>query len=153
MHPEGFEYSIRTPGTPPRFVEYEEEMDFAWAQFMAEAKKPKEERDLDRLSDLILTLTFFWYNFMPLARGTAACGYVGLLGMFLALDIDIDAAVPKGFQVDWEGILTPHCGDFISALKTWMYPARKETDMLVGLPDVSEKIDTLRKLITALNCQ
>lgn len=153
VHPEGFEYSIRTPGTPPRFVEYEEEMDFIWAQFMTEAKKPKDERDLDRLSDLILTLTFFWYNFMPLARGTAACGYVGLLGMFLALDIDIDTPVPKGFQVDWEGILTPNCEDFIAALKGWMYPARKETSMLHGLPDVACKIDTLRKLIAALNCK
>ena len=42
-----------------------------------------------RVSDLILTMTFFWYNFMPLSRGTAAVGYMGLLAMFLAVDIEV----------------------------------------------------------------
>ncbi len=39
---------------------------------------------------------------MPLSRGTAAVGYMGLIAMFLAIDIDIDTMVPKDFQVDWE---------------------------------------------------
>jgi hypothetical protein len=71
----------------------------------------------DRTSDLILTMTFYWYNFMPLSRGTAAVGYMALLAMFLAIDVEvcmsyvnhaltylsqISARVPKDVQVDWE---------------------------------------------------
>eukprot|EP01104_Vermistella_antarctica_P011610 TRINITY_DN3259_c0_g1_i1.p1 TRINITY_DN3259_c0_g1~~TRINITY_DN3259_c0_g1_i1.p1 ORF type:complete len:828 (-),score=152.43 TRINITY_DN3259_c0_g1_i1:364-2847(-) len=43
--PEGHEYSIRTPGTPPRWEDYEKEMDFIWAK-LAEAGS-KEEVDLE----------------------------------------------------------------------------------------------------------
>ena len=43
--PEGFEYSIRTPGTPPRWKEYDEELSYIWAQLCIAATKP--EIDLD----------------------------------------------------------------------------------------------------------
>ena len=35
------------------------------------------------------------YNFMPLARGTAAVGYLTLLAVFLAADMPIAAHIPK----------------------------------------------------------
>lgn len=43
-----------------------------------------------RVSELILRLSFYWYNFMPLSRGTAAVGYMGLLSLFLSLDIEVN---------------------------------------------------------------
>ena len=126
-------------------------MDFIFGKLKAAITKPKEERDLDEISDWILTLTFFWYNFMPLARGTAACGYIGLLGLFLSIDIEITANVPALQQVDWEGILNPQHDIFINALKPWMYPARTPTKILDELPPVTETFGTLRKMIEALN--
>lgn len=147
--PEGFEYSIRTPGTPPRWKEYEIEMNHIWDLLTKEVTK--QEIDLDRVSDLILTLTFFWYNFMPLSRGTAAAGYMGLLSMFYAIDIEIEGFIPKEFQPDWEGILTPKVEDFIQALKVWMYPARKPTTILNNIPSVGTVFPTIRAMIEALN--
>ena len=35
------------------------------------------------------------YNFMPLARGTAAVGYITLLGIFLAAGMPITAPIPQ----------------------------------------------------------
>lgn len=35
------------------------------------------------------------YNFMPLARGTAAVGYLTLLSVFLAADMPISTRIPK----------------------------------------------------------
>lgn len=148
-------------------------MTFIWNQLSQEATK--KEIDLDkypnictpkscvtnknviynffffRVSDLILTQTFFWYNFMPLSRGTAAVGYMALLAMFLALDIDISCEIPKDFQPDWEGILTPHVQDFINTLKVWMYPARKPTNILDGIPSVAQTFSTIRGIIEAIN--
>lgn len=37
-----------------------------------EASKP--HRDLSKLTELVLHMAFYWYNFMPLSRGTAAVG-------------------------------------------------------------------------------
>ena len=35
------------------------------------------------------------YNFMPLARGTAAVGYLTLLAIFLAADMPVTTQIPK----------------------------------------------------------
>lgn len=35
------------------------------------------------------------YNFMPLARGTAAVGYLTLLSVFQAAKMPIEEAIPK----------------------------------------------------------
>ena len=43
----------------------------------------------------ILTFAYFWYNFMPLARGTAAAGYISILGLFLAAGMPVTTNIPK----------------------------------------------------------
>ncbi len=42
-----------------------------------------------------LSFAYFWYNFMPLARGTAAAGYVAILAIFLAASMPITSPIPK----------------------------------------------------------
>jgi tetratricopeptide (TPR) repeat protein len=147
--PEGYEFSIRTPGTPPRWVEYDHEMTHIFGLLTEAVTAPT--RDIDAVSDLILTLTFYWYNFMPLSRGTAAVGFTALLAMFLAVDIEISAPVPAGQQVDWEGILSPRPEEFIAQLRPWMYNARRHTTLLDSLPLVADVLPTLRSQIEALN--
>jgi hypothetical protein len=39
------------------------------------------------------------YNFMPLARGTAAVGYTTMLGLFWAAGMPISKEIPKDYQV------------------------------------------------------
>ena len=123
-------------------------MDYVFGKLREEATK--EERDIEEISKWILAITFYWFNFMPLSRGTAACGYIVLLGMFLSVDIDIDARVPAKQQVDWESILNPSPSIFINALKPWMYPARKPSTLLRGLPSLRDTFPTLRHRIDAL---
>lgn len=48
-----------------------------------------------------LTYVYYWYNFMPLARGTAVTGYITLLAIFLAADMPITSFIPK--------VRTPSC--------------------------------------------
>ena len=43
----------------------------------------------------ILTFVFYWYNFMPIARGTAVCGYITLLSLFDAAGIPVTTPIPK----------------------------------------------------------
>jgi len=151
--PEGYEYSIRTPGTPPRWIDYDLELSYVFDLLTQECRK--ENWDFEKVSDLILTLTFFWYNFMPLSRGTAACGYVALVAMFLAMGIKISDMVPEGVLVDWEGILRPRHTEFIDAVKPWLYNLRETIDMTEfdSLPHLDEAFPTLRSMITVLNCE
>ena len=51
-----------------------------------------------RLPDLaraVLAFAYTWYNFMPLARGTAAAGYVAILGLFAAAGMPVSTPCPK----------------------------------------------------------
>jgi len=148
--PEGYEFSIRTPGTPSRWEDYNKEMTFIWNSLTSEASKP--DMDLERTSDLILMLTFYWYNFMPLSRGSAAVGYTTMLGLFLALGIDLPVAIPKDLQPDWEAILRPTAFDFIDVIKPWLYPSRVPTNIINTLPVLSLTCPTLRHLFEILNC-
>jgi len=151
--PEGYEFSIRTPGTPPRWIDYDLEMQHFFDLLTEEVSK--ESWDINLVSDLILTLTFYWYNFMPLSRGTAACGYVAMVAMFLALGIKINDLVPEGALVDWEGILRPRPQEFIDTISPWLYDMREKIDMteFESLPDMSSTITTLRMMIEVMNCE
>jgi hypothetical protein len=48
---------------------------------------------------------YYWYNFMPLARGSAAVGYTTILSLFWALGMPVSVNIPKSYQTDWEAIL------------------------------------------------
>eukprot|EP01133_Synstelium_polycarpum_P009737 gene9737-11372_t len=153
VYPEGYEFAIRTPCTPERWAEYDEEMSSIWTRLVsavADYQGSQDQQKMDALSDLVLQLTFYWYNFMPLTRGSAAVGYTVLLGVFLSLDIDIVANIPHNQQPDWEAILRPTPDTFIQVIKPWMYPARQRND-ISALPIVSQSFDTLRKMIQVLN--
>ena len=47
------------------------------------------------LARAVLAFAYTWYNFMPLARGTAAAGYVAILGLFAAAGMPVSAPCPK----------------------------------------------------------
>lgn len=155
MGENSFDFSIRTPGTPPRWVDYDHEMSAAWEALCEtscwEAYGSTDMNLLERVRDCILKLTYYWYNFMPLARGTAAVGYITLLGLFLAAGMEITANIPEGLQVDWEAILSPEVSSFIQAVSPWMYPAVKSNVAWQSLPDVSSTFPTTGSVVAALS--
>lgn len=77
-----------------------------WKEFDAEL-----EASWERLINALLTgtrstiaaaicaYTYYWYNFMPLARGTAAVGYATMLSLFWAAGIPITTPIPTDYQV------------------------------------------------------
>lgn len=149
--PEGFEYSIRTPGTPPRWIDYDLELAHVFELLTIEVRK--ETRDVDRISELILTFAYYWYNFTPLSRGTAACGLMIITSCFLACGIKIGMMVPEKCLIDWECFLRPSPQDFVGEIKKWMWPARQPIDQneFDQLPRVETTLDTMRKMLQAMN--
>ncbi|KAM9971524.1 hypothetical protein ACTFIW_011503 [Dictyostelium discoideum] len=177
IHPEGYEFAIRTPSTPYRWEQYSQELDIIWDQLIdkvfiyqniinskedlidnseaassssSSSSSNQESILLDEISELILCLSFYWYNFMPLSRGSAALGFTTLLGLFLSLDITITSPIPKNQQPDWEAILRPTTTSFISVIKPWLYPARSKFN-LQTTSLVSSQFNTIKKMIQVLN--
>ncbi|XP_051216443.1 suppressor of RPS4-RLD 1 [Lolium perenne] len=151
-----FDFAIRTPCTSSRWEEYQEEMTAAWEAICeAYCSDPNPTRDsnaLDAVKAAILRMTYYWYNFMPLSRGSSVVGYVVLLGLFLAASMDVTASIPPGVQVDWEAILSPDPGTFVEAVKPWLYPSVKMSKSLKDYADVSVAFGTTGSVVAALTC-
>jgi hypothetical protein len=110
----------------------------------------------------ILTYAYYWYNFMPLARGTAAVGYTTILALFWAAGMPVTSPIPPSYQVDWEAILAQRPEQFRQAVGRWLLPpqARGEAGSdaqaqqfppVLELPAVPELLGTMRARLEALN--
>lgn len=100
------------------------------------------------------SLNLIWfcrYNFMPLSRGSAAVGFVVLLGLCLAANMEFSGSIPEGVQVDWEAILTFSPDSFVESVKKWLYPNMKVTTSWKDYPDVASTLSTTGSVIAALS--
>ena len=156
--PGGYDFTIRTPCTPDRWAQFDGELSAAWESVMAcgrsyEATKTTEARDA--FVDAVLTLTFYWWNFMPLTRGSAMCGLLGMHALFLSVGLELAKEIPNNVQFDWEAILTSHPHPFSERLRSvYVDEALVEVESGRGwqeLPSVASHIVTLRDLVTVLN--
>ncbi|KAF8070832.1 hypothetical protein N665_1130s0009 [Sinapis alba] len=151
----GYDFAIRTPCTPARWSDFDEEMTSAWeALCNAYCGENYGSTDLDALEtvrDAILRMTYYWYNFMPLARGTAVTGFVVLLGLLLAANMEFTESIPKGLQIDWEAILSVEPGSFVGSVKSWLYPSLKINTSWRDHPEVSSAFSTTGSVVAALS--
>ncbi|KAK4393437.1 Suppressor of RPS4-RLD 1 [Sesamum angolense] len=151
----GHDFAIRTPCTPSRWEDFEVEMTSAWeALCEAYCGENYGSTDFDVLENVrqaILRMTYYWYNFMPLSRGTAVVGFVVLLGLLLAANMEFTGSIPEGVQVDWEAILEPDPNSFLSSMKTWLCPSLKINTSWKGYPDVASTLETTGLVVAALS--
>ncbi|KAL3813658.1 hypothetical protein ACJIZ3_014926 [Penstemon smallii] len=151
----GYDFAIKTPCTPARWGDFELEMTSAWEAlcdaYCGENYGSTDFDVLENVRDSILRMTYYWYNFTPLSRGTAAVGFVVLLGLFLAANMEFTGSIPEGVQVDWEAILEPDPNTFISSVKSWLYPSLKINTSWKGYPDVSSTLETTGSVVAALS--
>lgn len=163
--PEGVDLSIRTPLTPDRWAAYDPEMQAAWERYCevataaaangrsgaagssgGAASPPPSE-----LLDAVLRLTFFWFQFMPLTRGSAAVGWAMMMALLLACDYEVVTSMPEGVSLDWEAILTPSVHDFTAANRPWLANAVEPKDTTVDqLPSVGLEVGTYRRMLEVL---
>ncbi|KAF8377615.1 hypothetical protein HHK36_030997 [Tetracentron sinense] len=155
MGENGFDFAIRTPCTPTRWDDYDAEMRMAWEAlcnaYCGEIYGCTDFDMLENVRGAILRMTYYWYNFMPLSRGSAAVGYVVLLGLFLAANMDVTGSIPQGLQVDWEAILTSDPNSFVDSIKSWLYPSVRITTSWKDYPDVASTLATTGSVVAALS--
>ncbi|XP_057964310.1 suppressor of RPS4-RLD 1 [Malania oleifera] len=152
----GFDFAITTPCTPSRWDDFDAEMTMAWEAlcnaYCGETYGSTDLSELENVSNAILRMTFYWYNFMPLSRGSAAVGFVVLLGLFLAANMEFTGSIPQGLQVDWEAILDFDPDSFVDSVKSWLYPSLKVPPSgKVEYPDVASTFPTTGSVVAALS--
>ncbi|OMO56531.1 Tetratricopeptide TPR-1 [Corchorus capsularis] len=155
MGQRGYDFAIRTPCTPARWEEFDAEMAMAWEAicnaYCGENYGSTDFNVLENVREAILRMTYYWYNFMPLSRGTAAVGFIVLLGILLAANMEFTGNIPKGVQIDWEAILNFDPNAFMDSVKSWLYPSLKITTSWKDYPDVASTFETTGSVIAALS--
>ncbi|RZB78431.1 Suppressor of RPS4-RLD 1 [Glycine soja] len=98
----GFDFAIRTPCTPARWEDYDAEMPMAWeALCNAYCGQNYGSTDFDVLENHLKSSfcksisLFFRYNFMLLSRGSAVVGFVVMLGLLLAANMEFTGSIPQ----------------------------------------------------------
>mmetsp|Transcript_120516 Transcript_120516/g.341538 ORF Transcript_120516/g.341538 Transcript_120516/m.341538 type:complete len:735 (-) Transcript_120516:101-2305(-) len=182
----GHEFSIRTPCTPARWDDFEAEMTAAWKDCVGQVRLLRERLqetaggeseffatyaqqradDLPAHLDLVprihrlikaaLRVSFYWYNFMPLSRGSASLGLIMLHALLLSAGFEIRDTLPDGQQIDWEAITTPAFDEFAANIaRSWLHRSVHvvHTDVLkhVDEESVTSVVPTIRALFHALS--
>ncbi|CAI5475054.1 unnamed protein product [Closterium sp. Yama58-4] len=112
-----YDFTIRTAVTPERSAEFFQELHKTWEE-LSEAATDTHLRATDfhlyrqRVREGVLRMGYYWYQFMPLTRGSAMVGIISILGLSLAADMETLSLIPKDVQVDWEAILNPRFKQF-----------------------------------------
>jgi tetratricopeptide (TPR) repeat protein len=115
--PEGFDISIGSPTEEGRFELFSAEVDAAFNKIMNALVN---DADVDTIVDLALDLYFYWANWGPLSRGTAATGYAAIISIMLAVGEHVTSKIPNSKQMDWEAILRTSPSEFRAAVRPWL---------------------------------
>ncbi|XP_023754339.1 suppressor of RPS4-RLD 1 [Lactuca sativa] len=151
----GFDFAIRTPCTPARWEDFDAEMTSAWEvlcnAYCGETYGSNDFGTLENVREAILRMTYYWYNFMPLSRGSAVVGFIVMLGLLLAANMEFTGNIPEGVQVDWDAIMSLSPNSFMESVKIWLYPSLKVTPTWKDIPDVSSTLETTGSVVAALS--
>lgn len=149
----GLSLEISTAATPSRWETFNTELTSAFDNIT----KLLRERNpaINRVYDVTFKLAYYWFNFMPLSRGSAAAGLTAIHAVFLAFGYELKGEIPRGMQVDWEAMIRSRPETFMNAIERWFLAdnmlSRIDYDVIDDLSQVTEEILTMRDMFRLVN--
>nr|KAF6400120.1 tetratricopeptide repeat domain 13 [Molossus molossus] len=146
-------FSVETQTTEERTQLYHAEIDALYKDLTAKGKVlilSSEFGEADAVCNLILSLVYYFYNLMPLSRGSSVIAYSVIVGALMASGKEVAGRIPKGKLVDFEAMTAPGSEAFSKVAKSWMN-LKSISPSYKTLPSVSETFPTLRAMIEVLD--
>ncbi|XP_014644415.1 PREDICTED: tetratricopeptide repeat protein 13 isoform X3 [Ceratotherium simum simum] len=146
-------FSVETQTTEERTQLYHAEIDALYKDLTTKGKVlilSSEFGEADAVCNLILSLVYYFYNLMPLSRGSSVIAYSVIVGALMASGKEVAGKIPKGKLVDFEAMTAPGSEAFSKIAKSWMN-LKSISPSYKTLPSVSETFPTLRSMIEVLN--
>uniref|UniRef100_A0A8D0L214 Tetratricopeptide repeat domain 13 n=1 Tax=Sphenodon punctatus TaxID=8508 RepID=A0A8D0L214_SPHPU len=172
-------FSVETQTTEERTQLYHAEIDALYKDLTAKGKAlilSAELGETDAVCNLILSLVYYFYNLMPLSRGSSVVAYSVIMGALMASGEEVAGKIPKGkvcsplrlpqsltyliiysisFMaeqqlVDFEAMTASGSEAFSKIAKSWMN-LKNISPSYKNLPSVFEAFPTLRTMIEVLN--
>ncbi|BFU21278.1 TPR repeat protein [Entamoeba histolytica HM-1:IMSS-B] len=149
--PVGYDFAIKTPCKKSRWILYDKELEACWKKLaLLILTRKGEKSEEEKILRAMFSFTFFWYNFMPLTRGTAAGGFVFMMSVLASIGKQIGKHIPQGMQTDWEAILCEYPHKFSDVMYNWMKDSIIPFN-IESVPKIEEQIPTVRKVVECFN--
>ncbi|XP_013386989.1 tetratricopeptide repeat protein 13 [Lingula anatina] len=144
-------FSLNTPTTKARTASFHSELNYLFTKLDKEVRRTGAIKiaEFDNVLNLILSLGYYFYNLMPLSRGTSVVAYSVILGLFMSMGKEVTGKIPQGKLLDLEAMLSGGPDAFILVAKQWMN-VKKTTVPVSQLPQVTATFPTVRSVIEAL---
>ncbi|KAJ7411733.1 Tetratricopeptide repeat protein 13 [Willisornis vidua] len=116
-------FSVETQTTEERTQLYHAEIDALYKDLTAKGKilvLSAELGEVDAVCNLILSLVYYFYNLMPLSRGSSVIAYSVIMGALMASGKEVSGKIPKGKLVDFEAMTAPGSEAFSKIARSWM---------------------------------
>ncbi|KAM5163778.1 LOW QUALITY PROTEIN: tetratricopeptide repeat protein 13 [Mantella aurantiaca] len=146
-------FSVETQTTEERTQLYHEEIESLYKDLTAKGKVlalSTELGEADVVCELILSLVYYFYNLVPLSRGSSVVAYSVIMGALMASGKEVSGKIPKGKLVDFEAMTALGSEAFSKTAKSWVN-LKSLPPSIKTLPSVSESFPTLRAMIEVLN--
>uniref|UniRef100_A0A8C8DY83 Tetratricopeptide repeat domain 13 n=1 Tax=Oryzias sinensis TaxID=183150 RepID=A0A8C8DY83_9TELE len=154
-------FSVETQTTEERTQQYQSEIESIYKDLTVKGKAlmlSTELGDADAVSNLILSLVYYFCNLMPLSRGSSVVAYSVVMGALMASGKEVIGRIPKGkvqkktlpTLVDFEAMTAPSPENFSKTTKGWMH-LKSLPSWYQSLPSVSDTFPTIRTMIEVLN--
>ncbi|CAI7847787.1 unnamed protein product [Closterium sp. NIES-54] len=150
------DFQTYTKNSATQWGQLDDELTAAWESLSAAVLDlPTRATDSSlyqqRIRENILRISYYWFQLMPLSRGSAMVGLVSILGLSMAADMETTARIPRDVLVDWEGLFATRFQDFYDAVAPWLYSSVRRSPW--HLPIVREVLPTTRHVLAALSYQ
>uniref|UniRef100_A0A4W3K2V6 Tetratricopeptide repeat domain 13 n=1 Tax=Callorhinchus milii TaxID=7868 RepID=A0A4W3K2V6_CALMI len=92
-------FSVETQTTEERTQQYHDEIDALYKDLNSKGKAlmlSTELGEVDAVCNLILSLVYYFYNLMPLSRGSSVVAYSVIMGALMASGKEVTGKIPKG---------------------------------------------------------
>ncbi|XP_053462661.1 tetratricopeptide repeat protein 13 isoform X10 [Nycticebus coucang] len=113
-------FSVETQTTEERTQLYHAEIDALYKDLTAKGKVlilSSEFGEADAVCNLILSLVYYFYNLMPLSRGSSVIAYSVIVGALMASGKEVAGKIPKGkVHWNWKG-------------NVWLYVESQSVDL------------------------
>ncbi|XP_044276724.1 tetratricopeptide repeat protein 13 isoform X3 [Varanus komodoensis] len=146
-------FSVETQTTEERTQLYHAEIDALYKDLTTKGKilvLSAEPGESDAVSNLILSLVYYFYNLMPLSRGSSIVAYSIVMGALMASGKEVSGKIPRGKLVDFEAMTAADSETFSKTAKEWLH-LKSISPSYKSLPLISESFPTLRTMIEVLS--
>ncbi|XP_061480447.1 tetratricopeptide repeat protein 13 isoform X2 [Rhineura floridana] len=148
-------FSVETQTTEERTQLYHTEIDTLYKDLTTKGKilaSSAESGESDAVCNLILSLVYYFYNLMPLSRGSSIVAYSVVMGVLMASGKEVSGKIPKGKLIDFEAMTASGSEAFSKIAKDWLN-LKSISPSYKSLPLVSEYFPTLRTMIETLSTE